>query len=215
MLSYMDEMSPLLTVNKRRSKINCAYFRIRFRSITFKKLYFLRSGIVFAVHIKPIGISHPLAQNMMKERHFRLWKKFACASILGPVAHVASTKHTCVLPSRMLSTLLVPTTGKCCGRLQARAPLTYTERVKFRSILLQSNITCSNAARLLFTTSSSDAVSQTPTNPGQDTTAANKRNVGLKNNTANKQVSSTRRPSTQKVHFFSIGLDATYITMVM
>ncbi|XP_073249145.1 atypical kinase COQ8A, mitochondrial-like [Porites lutea] len=136
---------------------------------------------------------------MMKERHFRLWKKFACASIVGPVAHVASTKNTCVLPSRMLSTLLVPTTGKCCGRLQARAPLTYTERVKFRSRLLQSNITCSKAARLLFTTSSSDAVSQTPTNPGQDTTAANKRNVGLKNNTANKQVSSTRRPSTQKL----------------
>ena len=139
---------------------------------------------------------------MMKERHFRLWKKFACVSIVGPVAHVTSTKNTCVLPSRMLSTLLVPTTGKCCGRLQAPAPLTYTERVKFRSRLWQSNITCSNAARLLFTTSSSDAVSQSPTNPGRDATAANKRNVGLKNNTANKQVSSTRRPSTQKVHFF-------------
>lgn len=152
---------------------------------------------------------------MMKERHFRLWKKFACASIVGPVAHVASTKNTCVLPSRMLSSLLVPTTGKCCGRREARAPLTYTERVKFRSRLLQSNVTCSNAARLLFTTSSSDAVSQSPTNPGRDATAANKRNVGLKNNTAKKQVSSTRRPSTQKVHYFSIGLDATYITIVM
>ena len=122
---------------------------IRFRSITFKKLYFLRPGIAFAVHIRPTSILYPLAPNMIKERHFRLCKKLACASIVGPVAHGASTKNTCVLPSRMLSGLLVPKTGKCCRRLPARAPLTYTERVKFRSRLLQSNITCSNAARLL------------------------------------------------------------------
>ena len=212
MLSYMDKTPQLLTVNKRRSKINMCIFPNLLPIPTciyhLQKVVFSTSGIVFAVHIQPIGISYPPAQNMMKERHFRLWKNLACASIVGPVAHGANTKNTCVLPSRMLSRLLVPTTGKCCERLQARSSLTYTERVKFCSRLLQSNITCSNAARLLFTTSSSDAVSQSPTNPGRDATTANKRNIGLKNNTAKKQVSSTRRPSTQKV-------DQTYITMVM
>lgn len=135
---------------------------------------------------------------MMKERHFRVWKKLARASNLIVGGQCISTAKPCVFRSRTISGFTVATTETCCERLLPRFPQAYTERVKFRSRVLRSSITCPNNARLLFTTPSSNAVVHTTT-PERNSTTENKANMDLKTKTARKPAATTRRPTKQKV----------------
>ena len=138
----------------------------------------------------------------MKERHFRLWKKLACASKVAVGGHRASTTKPCVFRSRMLSGFSVPSTETCCERLEPRSPFTYTERVKFRSTVLRSSITCPpEGARLLFTSAST--VSHTPA-PGRDPKTGNKTNHDYKTKTTRKPMATASRPSNQKVRSFFV-----------
>ena len=140
----------------------------------------------------------------MKERHFRLWKKLACGSKVATGGHRASTTNPCVFHSRMPLGFNVPMTETCCERLEPLAPFTYTERVKFRSKVFRSSITCPPAgARLLFTSPSINSVSETSA-PGRDPKTENKTNLDYKTKPTRKPAATARRPSNQKVRSFFV-----------
>ena len=137
---------------------------------------------------------------MLKERHFRVWKKLAYASNLAAGTQRANTSNPCVFRSRALSGSNGPSTKACFEPLQFHAPQTCTERMKFRSELLRPGVTCPHGARLLFTTASSNAVYTTT--PGQKSSTKNKTNLDLKAKKSRKPAATERRRTNQRVRYF-------------